>query len=144
MLKTARTMLAIAIGAASFSAPANAFDIDCKVILCLAGGFPQGCGDAHSYMLKRLRKGKGPFGTCRGGSAERDEYRVPVRMFTRKILPVCLAWQTDRDGRYCTASTPGRREGVIGIVLPQNDPLPAYENEYIWWSRYWDPSNDEK
>jgi len=144
MRKTARTMLAIAIGAVSFGVPAKAFDMDCKVILCLAGGFPQGCGDAHSHMLKRLRKGKGPFGVCSGGGAENDEYPVPVRMFTRKILPICLSWQTDRDSRYCTASTAGREEGVIGIAIPQNDRLPAYENEYVWWSRHWDPSDNEK
>jgi len=25
---------------------ARAFDMDCKVILCIAGGFPASCGDA--------------------------------------------------------------------------------------------------
>ena len=50
------------------SPPAAGFDMDCKVILCLAGGFPAGCGDAHAYMLRRLRSipPKPPFGTCRG------------------------------------------------------------------------------
>lgn len=43
---------------------AQSYDMDCKVILCLAGGFPSGCGDAKSYMFKRLRKGKAPFGIC--------------------------------------------------------------------------------
>lgn len=41
-------------------------DIDCKVILCLAGGFPNGCGDALSYMLDRISPPhpKPPFGVC--------------------------------------------------------------------------------
>lgn len=47
---------------------AAGYDIDCKVILCLAGGFPSGCGDAKSYMVKRLNRGKPPFGVCAFGS----------------------------------------------------------------------------
>ncbi len=41
-------------------------DIDCKVILCLAGGFPSGCGDALSYMLDRISppNPQPPFGFC--------------------------------------------------------------------------------
>lgn len=41
-------------------------DIDCKVILCMAGGFPQGCGDALRYMLDRISPPhpKPPFGIC--------------------------------------------------------------------------------
>lgn len=46
---------------------AHAYDMDCKVILCLAGGFPAGCGDAYSYMIKRITKTPKPlppFGFC--------------------------------------------------------------------------------
>jgi len=49
------------------SEPAHAFDMDCKVILCLAGGFPAGCGDAYSYMIDRITrfpKPLPPFGFC--------------------------------------------------------------------------------
>lgn len=46
------------------TASAVDYDLDCAVILCLAGGFPSGCGPAKSYMMKRLRRGKSPFGTC--------------------------------------------------------------------------------
>jgi len=52
------------MAAGVMSAQAQSYDMDCKVILCLAGGFPSGCGDAKSYMFKRLRKGKAPFGIC--------------------------------------------------------------------------------
>lgn len=46
--------------------PARAADIDCKVILCLAGGFPSGCGDAYRYMIDRITDlpPKPPFGFC--------------------------------------------------------------------------------
>ena len=128
----------------TLSDPAHAYDMDCKVILCLAAGFPSGCGDAHSYMVRRLKKGRGPFGTCSGGSADGGTYDVPVRVFSRKIRPVCTAWISDRDGRYCSAWIPGRQEGVIGVTISQDEGLPDYSNEFIWWSRPWDPSDDEK
>ena len=46
---------------------AHAYDMDCKVILCIAGGFPSGCADAYSYMIKRITrfpKPLPPFGYC--------------------------------------------------------------------------------
>ena len=51
--------------------PAKAYDMDCKVILCLAGGFPMGCADARAYMLHRLRSfpPKPPFGYCSGSDS---------------------------------------------------------------------------
>ncbi|WP_136685844.1 hypothetical protein [Falsirhodobacter xinxiangensis] len=51
---------------AAFTAPteAKAYDIDCKLILCMAGGFPATCGDAYDHMIDRLRDGKSPVGTC--------------------------------------------------------------------------------
>lgn len=53
-------------------APARAadYDIDCAVILCLAGGFPTGCATAYSYMIRRITSfpPKPPFGFCAMGS----------------------------------------------------------------------------
>lgn len=46
---------------------AQGYDMDCKVILCLAGGFPSDCGDAWDYMIDRITdfpKPKPPFGVC--------------------------------------------------------------------------------
>jgi hypothetical protein len=64
----ALTISASLAGAALLSAPATAqdYDMDCKVILCLAGGFPTGCGDAYRYMIDRItaRPPKPPFGYC--------------------------------------------------------------------------------
>jgi len=141
-----RAMLAVlsVASVAVVSHPARAFDMDCKVILCLAGGFPSGCNDAKSYMLRRLKKLKPPFGPCSGGNDDGGTYDVPVRMFTRKIQPVCTAWMTDRDGRHCRSWISGREEGVIGISIPQDDGISGYYNDFVWWSRAWDPSDDEK
>ena len=46
---------------------AHAYDMDCKVILCIAGGFPAQCGDAYAYMIKRITRWPAPlppFGFC--------------------------------------------------------------------------------
>lgn len=72
MRTVTRTNL-LAVGAVAASAftltaasSAAAYDMDCKVILCLAGGFPTGCGDAYAYMIDRItaRPPKPPFGYC--------------------------------------------------------------------------------
>ena len=136
--------VAIVATTMALSTPVSAYDMDCKVILCLAAGFPSGCGDARSYMFKRLKKLKPPFGPCSGGGDDGSTYNVPVRMFTRKIHPVCTAWISDRDGRYCSAWVPGRQEEVIAIRVPQDEGLHDFSNEFIWWSRPWDPSDDKK
>lgn len=46
---------------------AQSFDMDCKVILCIAGGFPAACGDAYAYMISRITRWPAPlppFGFC--------------------------------------------------------------------------------
>ena len=55
--------------------PARAYDIDCKVILCLAGGFPSGCRDAYRYMIDRITDlpPKPPFGFCAMSNGARYE-----------------------------------------------------------------------
>ena len=143
---TGRTGFVAAIVATTMAliTPVSAYDMDCKVILCLAAGFPGGCGDARSYMFKRLKKLKPPFGLCSSGGDDGSTYNVPVRMFTRKIDPVCTSWISDRDGRYCSAWIRGRQEGVIGIAIPQGEELQDFSNEFIWWSRPWSPSDDGK
>lgn len=47
-------------------AEAQSFDMDCKVILCMAGGFPAGCADAYNYMIDRISRMPPlpPFGYC--------------------------------------------------------------------------------
>jgi len=45
---------------------------ECAIWLCLPGGFPQGCGAAHSAMIKRIKKRKPPlpaFGACSEGGS---------------------------------------------------------------------------
>lgn len=56
---------------------ARAYDMDCKVILCIAGGFPSQCSDAYRYMIKRITrfpKPLPPFGFC--AMSDGSEYTV--------------------------------------------------------------------
>jgi len=55
---------------------AYAYDMDCKVILCIAGGFPSECSDAYRYMIKRITrrpKPRPPFGFC--AMSDGSEYK---------------------------------------------------------------------
>lgn len=69
-------------GGASISQPTEslAYDMDCKVILCIAGGFPAGCGDAYGYMISRITRWPAPlppFGFCAMSSGfEYKDYDV--------------------------------------------------------------------
>lgn len=68
----------LSVGALSLQAEkAHAYDMDCKVILCIAGGFPAGCGDAYSYMIKRITRSPKPlppFGFC--AMSDGSEYKA--------------------------------------------------------------------
>lgn len=57
-------------------ARAAGYDLDCAVILCLAGGFPTGCGAAYSYMIDRITSTppKPPFGFCAMGSLSNVDF----------------------------------------------------------------------
>ena len=65
---------------------AYAFDMDCKVILCIAGGFPASCGDAYSYMINRIthRPPRPPFGFCAmSNGSEYKGHNVDYRFLYR-------------------------------------------------------------
>lgn len=81
MKKSAK--LALSLGFLSSAAlalqveDAHAYDMDCKVILCIAGGFPAGCSDAYRYMIKRITrfpKPLPPFGFC--AMSDGSEYKA--------------------------------------------------------------------
>lgn len=47
---------------------------ECAIWLCLPGGFPEGCGKAHSAMTKRLKKGKSPLPSFSSCSADGNDH----------------------------------------------------------------------
>lgn len=59
------------------AATAADYDMDCKLLLCLPGGFPSGCADAFDHMVDRLRDGKSPIGFCAMSNGnEYDAYEI--------------------------------------------------------------------
>jgi hypothetical protein len=117
--------------AAAAPPPAAAYDMDCKVILCLAGGFPEGCADAYAYMIDRITRQPNPlppFGFCAmsDGSAY-ENHDVTLRRPSRyepagyhcpagKALS--LSRSGDRDEReieaFCYTHTTTRTRRVQG------------------------------
>ena len=115
---------ALALAAVASQAPPARADIDCKVILCLAGGFPSGCADAYRYMIDRITDlpPKPPFGICsmsngRPYTAHRSSAR---RLFGSESY-VCTGdrrlryrrWRdedgSDREEAFCYVGTRQRR-----------------------------------
>lgn len=139
MNRVASTGVAIALGfsAVFVTTPTRAFDMDCKLILCLAGGFPSGCSDAKSYMLDRLKDRKPPIGTCSSSGGSDGEYRVPVRIFSRHYPHVCtknvyVQEGEGNSGYQCQAWGGGYSDRLIGITIPV-DAGPDYSNEFLWY-----------
>lgn len=90
VISSSKSLVIGLLGAGSFLAQldvAHAYDMDCKVILCLAGGFPAGCGDAYSYMIKRITKTPKPlppFGFCAmSDGSEYNAHNVSYRYLNR-------------------------------------------------------------
>lgn len=102
-----QTIAVVSTVGAGISTPdeAQAYDIDCAVMLCLPGGFPAGCAAAKVYAFKRMKKGKPPFGHC-------DGYEGPSPYFQRQQIIHCkapkIAFTTCHGSRpdgYCATST---------------------------------------
>lgn len=115
------------MGAALVAAPtqAGAYDIDCKVILCLAGGFPSGCGDARSYMIKRLKRAKPPFGFCAFGSGggEGVDYDLDMGSETWTECPGGYRTSWESEVGMVTRCTGGHHDcsqGYIRITIPED------------------------
>lgn len=70
-----KVLVALVGISAALSAPARvaAYDIDCAIILCMAGGFPASavCSDAYRTMIRRITPHpvRPPFGICSFASA---------------------------------------------------------------------------
>jgi len=112
-----RTLVATSLLAGSlFSAkPARAYDMDCAIMLCMAGGFPSSavCAAAYAEMIRRITPwpSRPPFGIC-----------------TFVAAPVALGGSGGEEA--LDISTPDyvwlRRTRVLW-----------------WWSRHWESSREE-
>lgn len=123
----------------STAVPAQADQIDCKVILCLVGGFPTGCQDAHSYMIDRItgKPPKPPYGICETVdlNGEQGTYDGALsRMFTQSEPPVCELEYTDyreNAGTQCVLWST-RHNATIDISVERSGDAPPFTNSYIW------------
>lgn len=108
--KTTATLIAAMVVITLGAIPARTAQIDCKVILCLAGGFPTGCADALSYMMDRIsrRRPLPPFGTCHTVSlqGESQVYEAAIGWLAASQGPTrCVATaphSREEDGGWCT------------------------------------------
>ena len=95
------------LGALGVPAKAQAYDIDCAIILCMAGGFPPStvCARAYRTMIRRITPWPSlpPFGVC-----------------TFALVPVELGG-------------PGG-EGELDTNLPEYEWL--NRTKVIWWRMY--------
>jgi hypothetical protein len=128
------------VAATSLSGQAQAqdYDMDCKVILCLAGGFPATCGDAKSYMFNRLKNGKSPFGICSyddGGSYE--AVKADARFLHGRESYLCgpgkqLFYERDSDSHrnevFCYSSSRRIRQGDEYVTIYEGKASATFVN----------------
>jgi hypothetical protein len=81
---------------------------ECAIWLCLPGGFPSGCGAAHSAMVKRLKDRKSPLPSFSACAAENPKPGSGSHMTSRigyaALIPsrkVCTQYK--RNGRTCVS-----------------------------------------
>lgn len=126
--KLAASAAIITAAFAALVAPSSSFAAsqdECAIWLCLPGGFPSGCGAAHSAMVSRIKDGKSPlpsFSSCSvtppGGSQMTSDYGpaafIPESRtclhgeWTRNEGYDCSSWRTNParyvKGQRCRAS----------------------------------------
>ena len=96
-------LAAIIVVTAGLTQPAMAASqAECKIWLCLPGGFPSDCGDAHSAMKKRIKKGRAPlppFHECTADSSSSMTYKMgtdPVYGTRKQCSSGILGKDSDR------------------------------------------------
>ena len=138
--------LAVAAGLTLGTREARAYDMDCAILLCMAGGFPSSavCSAAHAEMIRRITPwpSQPPFGVCTyaavpvalggtGGSENLDistpEYRWVRR--TRVIWWRGKRWHSDEYGDQWswsirTCNHEGRGCRLLDWVWASNEPWP--------------------
>lgn len=104
--------LILVLGFGAFSTkPARAYDMDCAIMLCMAGGFPPSpvCAAAYAEMIRRITPWpvRPPFGICTfvavpielggpGGERELD-ISMPEYAWLRKTRVYWFRGSTDRE-----------------------------------------------
>ncbi len=148
-------LLAVAV---PLAAPARAASqAECAIWLCLPGGFPAGCGDAHAAMIQRIKNFKPPlppFGACAvdGGANTADiGYRQGYELFycnapwtlgsrgaDFESVQICIrkrddcpSWQRDERSLKCPD------EIMAALRRAKPNWIDFYENGEQFFRRVW-------
>ena len=93
--------LALTVLPTASTTEALAYDMDCKTILCLAGGFPPGCADAYAYMISRITRFPDPlppFGFCAMSDGSEYTGHRTSHSFVSQRSP--SGWDCPEDGTH--------------------------------------------
>lgn len=123
MKKLKKIILAATLAAAAFAAnsPVQAASQDeCKIWLCLPGGFPTGCGGAKSAMIDRVKNFKPPlpaFSSCAVNPPEGSGSNMSFSHGVAAYIPrhqECLRWGYRGDALVCNRSRTVAAQHVKG------------------------------
>lgn len=98
----------LCLGSVTMPAQAQSQD-ECSIWLCLPGGFPSGCGAAHSAMVSRLKNWKPPlpdFGSCAVNPPQGSGSHMTHTMTPAALVPEhkeCSQWTSWGDSDQCIA-----------------------------------------
>ena len=130
--------LPLAVAALAVASPQTAaaqdYDMDCKLLLCLPGGFPDGCGDAYDHMIDRLRDGKSPIGTCAmSGGGAYDDYEIDYAVNGATSRE---GWQCPEGSSLYHASRPveGNRNAVNVFCYEGSDTVRLGETTRTYYT----------
>lgn len=102
---------------------------ECSIWLCLPGGFPSGCGAAHSAMIGRIKDRKPPlpaFGSCAvnppAGSGSHMTFSEGVAAFV-PTHDECKQWaySNDQQEQQCLSWVTIPEHHVKGILCQSNE-----------------------
>ena len=127
-------------------AAAQSYDIDCKLILCLAGGFPSSCADAKAYMIDRITSvpPKPPIGFCAmSDGSEYTDYHLDYAW----VSPASAEGWVCPEGKlkYFRASREERGETHVQVFCYDERVVVRAgwrdeEPTYAWLGRSWSSS----
>ena len=118
----------------------DAAQIDCEVILCLAGSFsPAECNPAHSYMMSRLKQipPKPPFGICKTASSNGNTtvYNdAQARLTQTRTPPICVSYapqSRDDDGGWCNREC-WTNQSNVDLTIRNVGPSGTYRSVYTY------------
>ena len=126
---TAIAALAVLAG----SAYAESQD-ECAIWLCLPGGFPSGCGAAHSAMISRVRDRKPPlpdFSSCAVNPPEGSGSHMTFADGVAAFIPThdeCQQWSYwgDRDECVRWVTIPARYQKGISCQIDDGVSTPPF------------------